>query len=251
MAFDIDRLKSELAIHGIRVTGDGKCVSYDGGTIPVTTDIRTKILQLEYEIQDHKRLYLKFLDNINDLIINARQGAGGTLSTEKMFVSALKYLKRIPFRLSREKERVWDYALRRDISSFDEHSMSRVIDHKICMDWLYRLILENRLCIRLLRIIGTPIVVQAQAQMTPAGGLDLPWDERVSPWLADKEDWDNRQKEVQSQFRYRGIGGDLYPQSENWGEFGQLPYFWGDKDEDPYKHYWNFGDNYKHTGVEK
>jgi hypothetical protein len=249
----IELVKAELAFHGIRVMDDGLCLSYmEGQDQPVQSSVRDKIHHIKYEMEaDKEGLRVFWGKMLKALYAPSNTLVGGTPTTEKMFVAALKHMLRFSkkYNFFKKDTKIIQAALRKDVKRFNETTMSKVIDYKICIDWLDHLVHQGKYCADMLAFFekhrhmmadaakhNVPVV--ADLQMMPSGVFDMEGDEhdplKERRWLWDDEDATNESS------REGEFNTDVGPKSGMWHvEFDKTQgldslYDLGDEN-DPYK----------------
>ena len=251
----IDMAKSELAFHGIRVTEDGQCYSFmEGQDKPSQSSCQEKIALLLREVEENKIIIKVFWKKICTLLLNKPVGlVGGSQSTEKMFVASLKHLLRFSKRFKHfgKTSKIFKQALQTDSQRFNESVMSKVVDYKICIDWMNHIVQNGMFCVKLLKYFESNRQKQVVAQqMVPGGSLDLEEEERHWSWDETQEDYEDSRKDYYNQTELSG-GNDpeWLSQGFNWNEYRNDPYTYGDEDDDPYPHYYNFKSKV-HKGID-
>lgn len=252
MASKIELVRSELAFYGISVMNDGQCLSFiEGQDRPVKSTFQDKIQQLQYDIENHKEGVLSFWSKLIKVLQTPQHTfAGGSPSTEKMYVAAMKQLLKFSRRYKhfRKYSRFIQWILRNDVKRFNETTMSKAIDFKICIDWLDHLVRRDTYCIQLISFfdkhrsmmqtaIEKKIPVIAQ-QLVPPGSMDMEGDEH-DPFKERRWKWDENdfKDDVRPQNMEAWVGND--PEWLNEGFYWYTPetepFAYGDKDNDPYR----------------
>lgn len=253
---DIEIIKLELAINGISILTDGQCVvSSAESETPITISCEEKFQQLHHSIKinklEFKRMWNLFSDSLEKC---GNSNVGGSPSTEKMYISSLKYAYKMTKKyryFSSYKNKLKSH-LNKDIKQCSESSMSTVIDYHLCMDWIYKDIKNDIYKINLFKAFSKLNQVKKAQQMTPSA-MDLPMKERVWQWKEDEEDWDQRQKDIRNQQRYQlpetYNDPDSFEEGFYWREMRNDPYSFWDEENDPYPHYYNYKSKV-HRGLE-
>lgn len=243
-----DTLKKELQYHGIVLVGDKRCRVFFEEEKPVTQGIIRTIRQLKQSIQKRCALMQGLWNDIS-FILTKGNSEKEIINDEikKLFVHSLKDLS--SFLLCFEEcdnslySSAINSALSKDISLFSKEQMNKIIDYKISVDWLYRVICRLRYIVNLLRfsLCGADNVNQnekfAISVAGPWSNTDLPMKERVFPYGRETDD---RRIQKQKQRRY-WMGFENYNndgrvgEGRYWRELRNEPFSWYDrKNEDPY-----------------
>lgn len=252
MANKIELVKSELAFHGIRVTDNGECFSFmEGQDEPVKSNCADKIKHLRYEIEQDKEGLKTFWNKLVGILSNTPSGsAGGSVSTEKMYAASLKHMYRFAnkYRHFQKDAKVIRAHLRLDVKRNNETTMGKVVDYKICVEWLDHIVRQNAYCCKLLSFFekNRILIKQVNAQqMVPQGTFDMEGDES-DPLKERRWEWDDDdfKDDTRPQNMEAVVGNDPEWLNEgfNWVDYSQEPYLYGDDENDPYgnTHYYNF-----------
>jgi len=241
-------LKRELKYFGITLVNQRKCVMYfdeqpkEMGTIKA-------IRMLTYSITKKKALLREVWQTISEDLYD--ETICDEIIEEEMlslFVFSLKDLAK--FLLLFDECRTSSYhdiinhCLTRDISTFSRRQVETVIDGKLTIDWLHRLICKLIYIRKLLSFatlgpdkVSAYDIKVAKGIQGPWAHLDLPMEERVFPYGTEVE---TRMQQKQRQRRYRK-GLENYNndgrvgEGHYWRELRNEPYSWYNRSfDDPY-----------------
>lgn len=255
MVEKIELVKAELAFHGIRVLESGQCFSFmEGEDQPVQSTCREKMHELKAEIAENKHGVRAFWDKMCKLLASSPQGmsTGGSPSTEKMFVASLKHMLRFGrrYKYFNKHSEIIKAALRKDVKGYTESTMSKVVDYKICIEWLDHLVRHGAWCCKLLVMFEQNRGTVTAQQMIPSGTMDMEGDEhdplKERRWAWDDEDFDHSREHNTSVAPKSGF---FFVETDPTQGVDSL-YDLGDEN-DPYgnKHYYNFKSKV-HRGID-
>ena len=241
-----DILKKELRYHGILLMADKRCKVFFEDKKPVIQGTLKTIRQLKKSVQ--KRCYLmQELWNDISFILSQKCECIDIIDEKKkkLFIYSLKDLSN--FLICFEEcdnslySKVLNKSLSKDISMFSKDQICKIIDYKVSVDWIFRMIAKLKYIMNVLRfsLMGKE-KVNCQKKIAVSGPwsrLDLPMKERVFPYGTETKD---RKKHKQKQRRYRK-GFENYNndgrvgEGHYWRELRNEPFSWYDrKYEDPY-----------------
>jgi hypothetical protein len=238
---DRELIRKELAMYGMLVDDDGTCTVFvDGKKTKVPVDDQIK--KIEDSIRSHASLAKELWNELKQLFHNKPIAiVAGNDATKRMFTEAIKHLNRVLLEMRMDRSAV-KQQLQRDIDTFPEGYMRKVVDYKLSIDWVHHLMLSDKYRISLLKALrkAGESPKEVKAILGPWGGLDLPMQERVWEYKDEGESLKGHEQEKQKQERYQlpDTYNDPYEFEEGfyYRELRNEPYAWGDEDSNPYPH---------------
>jgi len=243
-------IKKELAVYGINLLDGNLCEYFSDGNLNKLELVEMDKIIRE-EIKDNTTL-------LNDLWIDLSKvlNETGDVSdisdprSNRLFIFSLKDLSSWlnmfdPMEVKQYKP-VIENALKRDSLSYSEDQKKKIVEYKISIDWVHRVISRLYYMRRLVKVAykgkteaNKNKIVVAKGISGPWANLDLPMQERVWNWMEEDENFRNRDRNIRKQRRYRK-GLEHYNKPEvgeghYWREIRNEPYKWSDKgSESPY-----------------
>lgn len=237
---DKELAKSELAMYGVLLEGD-KCVVIENGersTVPADEEYHRLASAVDEKKALLKELWVEVVRNCMSptAAINA-----GSDRTGRMFIDAIKHLYTLSVKRKMPAQQYFKRLLARDINSFSESFMSKIVDLKIGIDWVTHLVYADKYRMRILRALAKVHPNEKEASVSgPWANLDLPMQERVWSYHDEGENLEGRDLENQKQQRYQlpDSYNDPYDFEEGfyYREERNEPYAWGDEENNPYPH---------------
>jgi hypothetical protein len=207
---DIELIKNELTVQGIKSIGNNTFIVSDG--------MQQKEMQAEQvfsflnaSIKRHKTL---FFDIWKDLA-SALQGysvGNGNETTQRIFANSLKVIlhQTQVFPVLKIYKPIVLGCMSQDSARFSERFMSDVIDSQIGLEWLRHLVCVDRFRISLLRAYAkeqtakSVIAADISGVQGPWSNFDLPMGERMWSYKTDdEENFDESTRNKQDGQRYR------------------------------------------------
>jgi hypothetical protein len=246
-------LNKELEYYGIHLITDVECECLKEDGTKVSQGIMKTIRMINKSINKHKQILVSLWDNACDLITEDRlvEECFHDVKIKKLFIFTLKDMSKflLMFDIPNESylSKGINASLDRDIKSFSSEQISEIIDYKISIDWIHRVIQRLYYICNLLAFasigkekVSTYDIKIAEGISGPWANLDLPKLERVYPF--EQEEQHGRTKDKQHQRRYRK-GFENYNndgrvgEGHYWRELRNEPYSWFDNaSESPYPH---------------
>lgn len=242
-------LVKELKFFGVTLLNNRECRIYFDKNKPTTQGIIKTIRQLNASINKRKKLLSNLWEDIC-IVLDQKEGSHDLIDygMEKLFLNSLKDLSKFLLCFSDcEKssyKKAIDLSLSKDILMFSKDQISKLIDYKISVDWIHRVICKLLYIKSLLayavygeKRVNSQKVKIATGVAGPWAHLDLPMEERVFPF---GQELGEREKDKQKQRRYRK-GLENYNndgrcgEGHYWRELRNEPYSWSDRGtESPY-----------------
>ena len=246
-----DTLKQELAVYGFRLLDGQRCQFFKSDQL-TETSLSEVYSILGNELSENKQLLTQLWRELHQSLSTKNQPAAAIdPRLSRLFVSALKDLA-IWLTMFDPKEvepfvKIVEYALQRDILSYSSDQINAVIDYKIAIDWIHRIISRQLYTRRLIQFAhdgrekaNQSKIVEARGVGGPWSNLDMPMKERVWKWWEEDENFRNRDGELRRQRRYRkGLenynNGGSVGEGHYWREVRNEPYSWYSRqDNSPY-----------------
>lgn len=246
-------LNKELEYHGVHLIDDTECECIMEDGQKSSQGIIKTIRMIRKSIYNHKKILASLWENACEIIteVNITEKQFHDSKIKKLFIFTLKDMSK--FLLMFEElqgshiSETIEQSLNRDINSFSSEQLNDIIDYKISIDWIHRIIQRLYYICNLLAFasIGRKKVSKYDIKLAkgisgPWANLDLPKLERVFPF-EDEESF-GRMKDKEKQRRYR-MGLENYNNDGRtgegyyWRELRNEPYSWFDNDsESPYPH---------------
>ena len=248
---NLDLLKSELAMYGIKVAGEHSLI-YRGNK-EVSLPIPEMLKHLKKEVSKNKKLFYSLWNEMNEVFQQFKFGAtASNESTQRMFITAIKHLHKLSSEIITVSKysRILRIALNQDIGVFSESFMSGVVDFSVAINWVDNMVRSDVYRISLLNYyskrhgITTAAYADEDTDINgvqgPWSNFDLPMKERVWSFSEDAEDFEESTKKRQNSGRYdlpkTYNSPDEFEQGFYWREIRNDPYRFGDDDSDPYPH---------------
>jgi len=245
-------LNKELAFHGFKLQGAGQCEFHteDGNT--QVADIGYVYNMLQKELAENAKLFSSTWEEVANMLYEYRPDNMATDErSSNLFIFAVKDLiKLLDCFEGTDDSRLYkiiQYALERDINSFNREQIKRIPDYKIALDWLHRLISKIMYVQRLLQFAmqGEKAVSQREVKMAqtaagisgPWANLDLPVPERVWAWDEEDENFRGEDRNKRKQRRYnKGLANynndGRVGEGHYWRELRNEPYAWDNRESD-------------------
>lgn len=227
-------------MYGVLLDGD-KCTIIEDGhraIVPAAEEYH----RLEAGIAEKKAMLKElWIEVIRACMSPPAAINAGSDRTGRMFIDAVKHLYTLSVKKRLPVQRQFKRILARDINSFSESFMSRIIDIKIGIDWVTHLVYADHYRMRILRALSKVHPNEKEASVSgPWSNLDLPMGERVWSYGDEGENLEERDKEKQKQQRYQlpSTYNDPYDFEEGfyYREMRNEPFAWGDEENNPYPH---------------
>lgn len=244
-------LKNELKYYGIILVNNRRCKVDLGEGLKEQGIIRT-IRQINHTIRKKIELFSSLWEDAYRLLIE-ETGENKVENiidyrVEKIFIFSLKDM--IKCLLCFDENEIKKYktilekSLRKDINSFSKCQIHSLVEYKMSIDWVHRLIsffyyIKKLLLASLMgrdKFNDKVLNKVAKGIMGPWSRLDLPMEERVFPF---GQELDQRKKTKMKQRRYRkGLQNYHTPEvgeGHYWREPRNEPFSWADRGfNDPY-----------------
>lgn len=241
-------LKRELKYHGIILLNDRRCqVSFEDKT-PTNQGIIKTMRQIGASIRKRKNLMQELWNDIS-FVLSKEEGGTNIVdeNIRKIFIHSLKDLLKFLLCFSECDNSYYTNVLKKslskDVTMFSKDQIYKIIQYKMSIDWMHRLISKLIYIRKLLyySLYGEEKINALKKEATGVSGpwsnLDLPMKERVFPFGQELND---RRKDKQRQRRYKK-GLENYNndgrvgEGHYWRELRNEPFSWYDrKYEDPY-----------------
>jgi hypothetical protein len=241
---DKNIIKFELALYGIKLNDNGIC--------DVITDKNKYRLPVK---QVYNKLLASFVDN-KEFILSLwlelaksisnyqKSSSSGSEITQKIFLDAIIWFKNrcIKSKKLSQYSSLFENISNQDINLFSEQFMSDIINFRLAIDWIERLIRKDRYRILLL---STYYQNTKEAQSGPwTGGVYLDMKERVIDGTGREDDEDkiNDGRKLRAPFdKENQIGPEYndpyeFEEGHYFRERNNEPYSFYDQDENPYPH---------------
>lgn len=242
-------LENELKYYGIILLNNRECqIDFLQGQTTRQGVIKT-IRQLQFTINKRIKVFKSLWDDVCSLLEGECDGCEMVdFDMEKIFIHSLKDLSKLLLCFSEcdgsHYEIIINKSLCKDVIMFSMEQINFLIDYKIAIDWVFRLINKLFYIKRLLTYslygkekINKDIIKTARGVSGPWSNLDLPMKERVFPF---GKELNERVLDKQKQRRYyKGFenynNDGRVGEGHYWRELRNEPFSWYDrKYEDPY-----------------
>lgn len=252
---DKQSLIIELAAHGIAIDENGQCSFYRNGEHKFC-GVEEYLNYLKGAIKKNKQMLVEMWTEVTDLI-SARSyvDIGGSDVTQRMFISAVKhfYIMSLRFHALTKSYPVMRNTLDCDSAMFSENFMSKVIDYRVCIDWLHHLIREDKYRMSLLREYSKTVkTAEYDYARNPGGNYGtFPLSLRERMWPAEEDQTDRDDAKQDPVFNWWTLRHEL-PSSYNkpeleegfvWREFRNDPFMFNEdreEEDSPYPGYQNY-----------
>jgi len=242
-------IQKELLHFGFKLVNNGH-VEFSLQEQKVTKPILEAITHIEAFIKENSHLlHNLWTDVIKTLLRPEPIASSPDAKITKLFIFSLKELAKLldcfeDQEITRYKK-VLQASLEKDITEFMPSQMNEIIDTKISIDWVQRVV-QRLLYIRsLLKFTAkgknhVNNYKTAEGISGPWANLDLPMEERVWSWWEDENDFRQRDSDIRKQRRYRK-GLENYNndgrvgEGHYWREIRNEPFSWYNRENDsPY-----------------
>jgi hypothetical protein len=258
---NFELLKKELAIYGIRLTGDDTCTCRDPQSNTLKKyEIDKKIAIFKKEIKSNMDLFFDVCKHICYLLNSPcpKREKPEDIRLKKLFVHSIKSLlsltelaisnsnlckKNMQVTVSSIKS-----ALTKTIYDFSTEAISDIPNCFFALEWIFRRCSTISYLSHLLLLSKDPKnlpqninVKLARGVSGPWSNLDMPMQERVFEWKEIAGEVSGRDKDLRKQRRYRmgfeNYNNDKIGEGFFWREIKNEPFSWCDRaTEDPYPH---------------
>ncbi len=242
---DLALIKAELAVYGIHVFDDGRCEVALGAERKPTT-VPAEMQALTNAIKANKQFLRQLWRELSELIVSGiNASTPGNDSTQRVFASALVWLHELSERfqqLARERHFL-GAMLKQDVYHFPEAFMGKIIQYRVCIDWMDQIIKIDQYKLKLIKTTASAAHVTAQSGPW-TGGIDLRMDERVYDASDNAADEDKIRdgRKLMAPFDKENMLPDTYNKPDEfepgfyYRDRNQEPYAFDDEDDNPYPH---------------
>lgn len=239
-------ISKELSAHGINLLEGGK-VSCSFSKEPISIKEANK-KYVERSLKNRKFILELWKDLIESLSQKNENKSETYPYITRIFIDAVQSLYDLAINFSYLKEQkivdALSMALDSDSSSYSSTTMNKVIDLRLCIEWVNHKINND---IYIANLLSAYYILGKESKQVIAYGvdgfysrLDVPMGERVFSFDEIEEDLRGRSRDIKNQRRYRaGLEGYNYPyvnEGYYWREIRNEPYSFDDEDNNPYPH---------------
>jgi hypothetical protein len=241
---DTEFLLSELAMYGIRLLEGGRCEVMLQKKEQTT--LAEEYAALQQASKANKQFIKELWSELSELLSSAPIAhSPGSDPTQRMFGNALVWLNTVAsqFPQLHQVKLIIERQLKRDVATFSEAFMAKVIQYRLVIDWVDHLIRLDLYKCKLLNLAHK--VKLKTAQSGPwTGGIYLNDDERVIDGTGkeDPEDAIKDHRALKPPFGNETQIPETYNDPSRfeegfyYREIRNEPYAFGDEDENPYPH---------------
>jgi len=207
-------LNKELNYFGIKLLDKKKCQFKDSTGKTLIFTVPQVIKRLKIAVKNNIKLFYSLWEKIYELLEEENYNdICYDENLKKLFIFSLKDLQKLLYCFEECDNSIFsqiiDNSLKRDINSYNNDQIDLLIDYKISIDWIFRLINRLRYLISLLQCSMDPkvrkgeisIFKMARGVSGPWANLDLPKQERM--YAFENEELRGRSRDKRYQRRYQ------------------------------------------------